>query len=252
MPIRQALGEVRLGGLTRKAALLSISLLFPLSFFSCAPRSSIPRHTGQGIFHTVQPGENLFRIGKAYDITYQELARINRIGDPNQLRVGDKVFIPGAARQLPVEIITPSTVSLKRTIPAEPRDGARPALVLPVSGNVSSGFGQRGASFHDGVDILAPEGTPIRAVESGEVIYSDQLRGYGNMIIIRHANGIVSVYAHNRTNRVAEGRTVAKGEVIAEVGSTGRASAPHLHFEIRRDNVAEDPLLYLRGTELAR
>jgi lipoprotein NlpD len=89
-------------------------------------------------------------------------------------------------------------------------------------------------------------------VESGEVIYSDQLRGYGNMIILRHAGGIVSVYAHNRDNKVAEGRTVARGETIAEVGSTGRATAPHLHFEIRRDNVAEDPLLYLRATELAR
>ncbi|MGH7768953.1 MAG: LysM peptidoglycan-binding domain-containing protein, partial [Candidatus Binatia bacterium] len=64
-----------MGGLTRKTALLSISLLFPLFFFSCAPRSSIPRHTGPGIYHTVQRGENLFRIGKAYDITYQELAR---------------------------------------------------------------------------------------------------------------------------------------------------------------------------------
>jgi murein DD-endopeptidase MepM/ murein hydrolase activator NlpD len=241
-----------LGELTRKAALLAIYLLSSLFVFSCAPRSSIPRHTGQGIFHTVQRGENLFRIGKAYDIAYQELARINRIQDPNQLRLGDRVFIPGASRQLPVEIITPSTVSLKRTIPAEPGDVVRPGLVLPVAGSVSSGFGQRGASFHDGVDILAPEGTPIRAVESGAVVYSDELRGYGNIIIIRHPGGIVSVYAHNRANRVAEGRTVAQGEIIAEVGSTGRASAPHLHFEIRRDNVAEDPLLYLRGTELAR
>ena len=185
-------------------------------------------------------------------MTYQELARINHLQDPNQLRVGEKIFIPGAARQLPVEIITPSTVSLKRVIPSEPRDGSRPAIMLPVSGTVTSGFGVRGESFHDGIDISVPEGTPVHAVESGEVIYSDQLRGYGNMIIIRHAGGIVSVYAHNRSNKVAEGRTVARGETIAEVGSTGRATAPHLHFEIRRDNVAEDPLLYLRGTELAR
>jgi murein DD-endopeptidase MepM/ murein hydrolase activator NlpD len=241
-----------LAGLTRKAALLSLALSFPLLSFSCATRSPTPRYAGQGVYHTVQRGENLFRIGKAYDVTYQELARINRIQDPGQVRVGDRIFIPGAARQLPVEVITPATVSLKPTIPPEPRDGPQPGIVWPVSGSVSSGFGRRGASFHDGVDILAPEGAPIRAVESGEVVFSDELRGYGNMVIIRHAGGIVSVYAHNRTNRVAEGRTVAKGEVIAEVGSTGRASAPHLHFEIRRDNVAEDPLLYLRGTQLAR
>jgi lipoprotein NlpD len=239
--------------MTGKAALLSISLLLPLFLSSCATFSSSPsRHTGPGIYHTVQRGENLFRISKAYDMTYQELARINHIQDPNQLRVGEKIFIPGATRQLPVEIITPSTVSLRRTIPSEPRDGSRPAILWPVTGTVTSGFGARGESFHDGIDISVTEGTPVRAVESGAVIYSDQLRGYGNMVIIRHTDGIVSVYAHNRSNKVAEGRTVARGETIAEVGSTGRATAPHLHFEIRRDNVAEDPLLYLRGTELAR
>jgi len=194
----------------------------------------------------VQRGENLFRIGKAYDLTYQELARINRIEDPSQLRVGERIFIPGATRQLPVEIITPSTVSLKRSPPSEPRAGSRPAIMWPVPGTVTSGFGARGESFHDGIDISVPEGTPVHAVESGEVIYSDQLRGYGNMIILRHAGGIVSVYAHNRSNKVAEGRTVARGETIAEVGSTGRTTAPHLHFEIRRDNIAEDPLNYLR------
>lgn len=239
--------------MTGKAALLSISFLFPLFFSSCATfRSSPSRHTGPGIYHTVQRGENLFRIGKAYDMTHQELARINHIQDLNQLRVGEKIFIPGATRQLPVEIITPLTVSFKRAIPSEPRDGSRPVILWPVSGTVTSGFGARGESFHDGIDISVPEGAPVHAVESGEVIYSDQLRGYGNMIILRHAGGIVSVYAHNRSNRVAEGRTVARGETIAEVGSTGRATAPHLHFEIRRDNVAEDPLLYLLATELAR
>lgn len=236
-----------------KVAPLFIILFFSLFFFSCAPlRSSSPRHTGPGVYHTVRRGENLFRIGKAYDLTYQELARVNRLDDPNQLRVGERIFIPGAARQLPVEIITPSSVSLKRSIPSGPADGTRPALIWPVSGTVTSGFGARGASFHDGIDISAPEGSPVHAVESGEVVYSDQLRGYGNMIIIRHPGGIVSVYAHNRSNRVAEGRTVARGETIAEVGSTGRVTAPHLHFEVRRENVAEDPLPYLRATELAK
>ena len=236
-----------------RTALLALALLFSLFFSSCAIfRPSAPRHTGPGIYHTVKRGENLFRIGKAYDHTYQELARVNRIEDPNQLRAGERVFIPGATRQLPVEIITPSAVSLKRSLPSEPSDGSRPAILWPVAGTITSGFGGRGESFHDGIDISAPEGTAIHAVESGEVAYSDQLRGYGNIIIVRHAGGIVSVYAHNRQNRVAEGRTVAQGETIAEVGSTGRASAPHLHFEIRRDNVAEDPLLYLRATELAK
>ena len=190
-------------------------------------------------------GENLFRIGKAYDIPYRELAEINRLEDPNQLRAGQKVFIPGATRQLPVEIITPSTASLKPPSPADSRERSREGLIWPVTGSITSEFGPRGATFHDGIDISAPEGSPIRAVDSGEVMYTDQIRGYGNIIIIRHGGGIVSVYAHNRRNDVAENQKVAQGETIAEVGSTGRVTAPHLHFEVRRDNVAENPLNYL-------
>ncbi|HEY2986932.1 MAG TPA: M23 family metallopeptidase [Candidatus Binatia bacterium] len=231
-------------GLKPRAAWLLAFLLSPLFFVSCSVQST-PSRTAQGIHHVVQRGETLYRIGRAYDISYQELARTNRIQDPNQLRAGDKVFIPGATRQLPVEIITPSTVSLKRPSPADLLEKSKEGLIWPVAGSVSSGFGARGESFHDGIDILAPEGSAVRAVESGEVIYSDQLRGYGNMIIIRHPGGIVSVYAHNRKNRVSEGQTVAQGETIAEVGNSGRASAPHLHFEIRKANAAEDPLAYL-------
>jgi lipoprotein NlpD len=218
-----------------------------LVFSSCSFfRSSGPQplRTGPGIYHVVKRGENLFRIGKAYDFTYQELARINRIDDVNQIHVGQKVFIPGATRQLPVEIITPAAVSLKRTAPS----GASKSngnLIWPIAGTITSAFGPRGESFHDGIDISAPEGTPVQAVEDGEVMYSDQLRGYGNIIIVRHNGNLVSVYAHNNRNRVREGETVTRGETIAEVGSTGRASAPHLHFEIRKENVAEDPLNYL-------
>ena len=190
-------------------------------------------------------GENLFRIGKAYDVPYQELAKINRIANPHQIRVGQMVFIPGATRQLPVEIITPEKAEFEaRRLPDQP--GMSPdGLIWPVKGSISSKFGPRGESFHDGVDIEASEGTSIRAIAKGVVMYSDKLRGYGNLIIIRHAGGLVSVYAHNRSNRVREGQAVEQGEMIGEVGSTGRVSAPHLHFEIRKDNVARDPLYYL-------
>jgi murein DD-endopeptidase MepM/ murein hydrolase activator NlpD len=118
-------------------------------------------------------------------------------------------------------------------------------FIWPVNGTINSGYGPRGLSFHDGIDIAAPEGTPIKAIEDGEVIYSDQLRGYGNMVILRHADGIVSVYAHNESNLVRVGQSVVRGEVVARVGSTGRVSGPHLHFEIRKNNAAQDPLRYL-------
>lgn len=211
----------------------------------CAPQTSAPTpKKSQGIFHTVKPGENLYRIGKAYDVSYEELARVNRMKDAGQIRVGQRIFIPGAARQVPADIIAPTAPSSE--VPGAPQTigPVDEPFLWPVSGSINSGFGPRGASFHDGIDIAAPAGTPIRAIEHGEVLYSDQLRGYGKIIIIRHAGGLVSVYAHNEANLVREGQTVSRGEIIARVGSTGRVTGPHLHFEIRKNNLAEDPLRY--------
>jgi murein DD-endopeptidase MepM/ murein hydrolase activator NlpD len=218
----------------------------------CAPRSiGRPGAAAQGTYHVVRPGENLYRIGKAYDIGYEELARLNNLRDPGQIRVGQRIFIPGAPRELPVDVITPSQTAPEITAVPEtpPQESAslsfETTFIWPISGTINSGFGRRGSSFHDGIDIAAPEGTPIRAVASGEVVYSDRLRGYGNMVILRHAGGFVSVYAHNERNLVREGQQVARGESIARVGSTGRVTGPHLHFEIRRDNKALDPLYYM-------
>ena len=215
------------------------------AWIGCAPRTvSYPPKKPQGIYHVVRPGENLFRIGRAYDINHETLARLNRIRDPSQLRAGQRIFIPGAARQLPVDIITPAEPPTEPPGLREPAEPEVERFLWPVSGTINSGFGPRGATFHDGVDISAPEGTPIRAIEKGEVIYSDQLKGYGNMVIVRHADGIVSVYAHNQANLVREGQRVSRGEVVATVGSTGRVTGPHLHFEIRKNNTAQDPSRY--------
>jgi murein DD-endopeptidase MepM/ murein hydrolase activator NlpD len=212
---------------------------------ACAPHTvPRPRQSTQGIYHTVRPGENLYRIGKAYGLSHEELARVNRIGNVSQVRVGQRIFIPGASQPLSVEIITPAEPPPAVPVPESDRLDAN-AFLWPVNGVINSSFGRRGQSFHDGVDIAAPEGAPIRSVHDGEVIYSDKLRGYGNIIIIRHAEGVVSVYAHNEVNLVREGQSVRRGEVIARVGSTGRVTGPHLHFEIRKNNAAEDPLRYL-------
>ncbi len=193
----------------------------------------------------VRPGDNLFRIGKAYDVAYEELARVNRIKDVSQIHVGQRIFIPGATRQLPVETITPVEPSPATPSMPEVPDSSVDGFIWPVKGTINSGFGPRGISSHDGIDIGAPEGTPIRAIEKGEVIYSDQLRGYGNIIIVRHTGGFISVYAHNEANLVREGQAVSRGEVIARVGNTGRVTGPHLHFEIRKNNAVQDPLRYL-------
>jgi len=99
--------------------------------------------------------------------------------------------------------------------------------------------------MHDGIDIAAPEGTPVRCSAPGVVLYSGVLRGYGRVVIVGHDYGLSSVYAHNREIFVAAGARVRRGSVIASVGRTGRVTGPNLHFEIRRENVALDPLRFL-------
>ncbi len=100
--------------------------------------------------------------------------------------------------------------------------------------------------MHEGVDISAPKGTGVLAADDGKVVYSDNsIRGYGNMIIIKHAGKLTTVYAHNRVNLVDTGDFVKKGQKIAEVGATGRASGPHLHFEVRIGEKPVDPEFYL-------
>ncbi len=246
MSIRQVVGKIRLARIGATGCIRPLPLFVLLFVAGCASQTttSLPKRP-PGIYHLVRPGETLYRIGKAYDVAYTELARVNGIKDANQIRVGQRLLIPGATHALPVETITPTEPATVAPISPEGPMPEGETFLWPVNGTINSGFGARGSSFHDGIDIGAPEGTPIRAIEAGEVIYSDQLRGYGNMVIVRHAGGIVSVYAHNETNLVREGQTVARGEVVARVGSTGRVTGPHLHFEIRRNNAAEDPLRYL-------
>jgi len=115
----------------------------------------------------------------------------------------------------------------------------------PAGGEITSIFGPRWGRHHDGIDISAPEGTPVRAAAPGIVVFSGLQRGYGNIIIIEHPNGLSTAYAHNRKNLVDPGMLVSRGMLIAMLGRTGRVSGPNLHFEVRHGNVPRDPLEYL-------
>ena len=119
----------------------------------------------------------------------------------------------------------------------------------PVEGIFFSKFGPRRGRHHDGIDVSAPAGTPIKAAADGKVVFSGRFCGYGNMILLRHDNGYFTAYAHNRANLVDKGEKVAQGEVIAEVGRTGRTTGNHLHFEVRRGRKAMDPLSFLPVTD---
>ena len=116
---------------------------------------------------------------------------------------------------------------------------------VPAAKKISSYFGIRRGRHHDGIDIPAVTGTNIVASRDGVVSFAGRMRGYGRVIIIKHPGHYHTVYAHNNKNFVKKGMKVSQGEVIAKVGSTGRSSGPHLHFEIRRNNKVRNPAYYL-------
>ena len=117
----------------------------------------------------------------------------------------------------------------------------------PAKGRVISGFGARGTGgANDGINIAVPEGTPVRAAEGGTVVHADDaLKGYGKLVLIRHTNGYVSVYAHNGELNVKRGESVKRGQVIAKSGQSGNVTAPQLHFEIRKGATPVDPTKHL-------
>jgi murein DD-endopeptidase MepM/ murein hydrolase activator NlpD len=118
-------------------------------------------------------------------------------------------------------------------------------LGWPVSGPVTSGFGMRWGRMHEGIDIMCPTGTPVRAAAAGTVIYAGWLGGYGNLVVVDHGGGLSTAYAHNSAYASSVGQSVAAGQTIAISGNTGNSSGPHVHFEVRVNGNAVDPLGYL-------
>jgi len=142
-------------------------------------------------------------------------------------------------RELTVEDVTAAT-------PQAILPGGDCAMLWPVDGTLSSPFGPRDGRVHDGIDVAVAEDTPVRVACDGVVSYAGNgLRGYGNVVIVQHAAGLATVYAHNRALEVRVGDRVTQGQEIARSGQTGRATAPHLHFEVRLGSIARDPLGYL-------
>jgi murein DD-endopeptidase MepM/ murein hydrolase activator NlpD len=118
-------------------------------------------------------------------------------------------------------------------------------LSWPVSGPVTSGFGMRWGRMHEGIDIAVGQGTPVHAAGAGTVIYAGWMDGYGNLVVIDHGNGLSTAYGHNSSLACAVGQTVSAGQVVAYSGSTGHSTGPHVHFEVRVNGTAVDPLGYL-------
>jgi len=203
----------------------------------------VPDAEAVGLFHLVKPGETLFSICKAYRADLQEVAEINGISDADMLQVGQKVFIPDVEAAVAGDQPSPGDEMQEEKVAVQKWTGQ---FIWPLEGVLTSKFGIRNGRRHDGIDIGAPEGTDIHAAADGTVLYSgDQQTGYGNLIIISHANDMITVYAHNQKNLVKENDSVKRGQLIGKVGRTGRATGPHLHFEIRKRTRPRNPLFFL-------
>ena len=223
-----------------RAVGLACALLAVVIVAGCGGIDSTPSTASAArapVTHTVVADETVYRIAKNYGISVGRLMAANNISDPRDLRVGQVLVIPGAYR---AATAVGGGVS--------PYSGARERRQFqwPVArGEVASGFGVRNGAMHDGVDIDAPVGTPVYAADGGVVIFSGTLHGYGNTVIIRHDASYATVYGHNQRNLVREGQQVTRGQQIGEIGRSGRTTGANLHFEVRRDNAAQDPLAYL-------
>lgn len=199
----------------------------------------------RGIYHRVKPGETLSVIGRAYGVPYQRIASVNDLDDPGRIYSGQKLLIPGAKSAIEKPLAPAPRPRAKRST-SRVKPPHAPTLRWPIENRpVTSLFGPRGPRFHDGIDISAHVGSPIRASATGEVVFAGVLSGYGNILIVRHGAGFSTVYAHNQRHYVAVGQRVKRGERIAAVGRTGRVTGPNLHFEVRHDNLARDPMMFL-------
>ncbi|HEX2512569.1 MAG TPA: peptidoglycan DD-metalloendopeptidase family protein, partial [Xanthobacteraceae bacterium] len=158
-----------------------------------------------------------------------------------------------AAPEKKVASIEPQHTARAVSPTADVEDTAKasgpPSFRWPVRGRIIAGFGPKpNGQQNDGINLSVPEGTPIKAAEDGVVAYAgNELKGYGNLVLVRHPNGFVTAYAHASELLVKRGDTIKRGQIIAKAGQTGTVSSPQVHFEIRKGSSPVDPTQYLNG-----
>jgi murein DD-endopeptidase MepM/ murein hydrolase activator NlpD len=236
-----------------------------------APRTALAPATGM---HVVAPGETLHSIARLYGKSVMVLATANNIRPDTMVKVGERLIIPGvqpgsavapraqapaaplagptfATAESPhsARVATPEAPAQESTIKTAEPAGGLPSFRWPVRGRVIASFGPTPNGLqNDGINLAVPEGTPVKAAEDGVVAYAgNELKGYGNLVLVRHSNGFVTAYAHASEILVKRGETVKRGQVIAHSGQTGNVTSPQLHFEIRKGSTPVDPSQYLNG-----
>lgn len=232
---------------------------------------------GQSLFipnatlHVVARGETLYSISRNYNVDMASLAKLNGIGDPYRLNINQLLKIPSvgfAALNAGTSIASGGSATRSQPVRTAARDSGearsgsaagRPAelpkpaprsgksFAWPVRGDVVMAFGPRPDGYHnDGINIAVPTGTAVHAAENGVVGYAgNELMGYGNLLLVRHADGWITAYAHNSELLVKRGDQVRRGQVVARSGETGKVTEPQLHFEVRKGKEAINPIDHL-------
>jgi murein DD-endopeptidase MepM/ murein hydrolase activator NlpD len=237
--------------------------------------------------HVVNHGDTLLSIARRNHVSVAELARANSIEPSAKLKLGMKLTVPGAkaaaapaaqpavvaAAQPAAPLAAPATklavvtadpqqkarlaqaaptaedIAAENPMKAADATGALPTFRWPVRGKVITSYGAKtNGKANDGINLAVPEGTPVKAAEDGVVAYSgNELKGYGNLVLVRHSNGYVTAYAHASELLVKRGDTIKRGQIIAKSGQSGEVGSPQLHFEIRKGSSPVDPLQFLNG-----
>lgn len=188
--------------------------------------------------HVVKEGESFWQIARQYGVPLAALLDANRELDPGHLMIGEEIRIPSSRA---------TVVAIPATNPMdEPAvEALAGKFAWPVLAPISSYFGPRWGRNHAGIDLAANHGDPIRAARDGTVVLAGEVSGYGLTVVLEHEDGTRTLYAHASELKVQPGQKVRQGDVIALVGSTGRSTGPHLHFEIIVNDQPRDPLLFL-------
>jgi murein DD-endopeptidase MepM/ murein hydrolase activator NlpD len=237
-----------------------------------APRGAL---VAPSVVHVVAAGQTLNSIARIYRKPVTLIARANNLSVNAKVKAGDRITIPEikeasqpaptraeAAASPPTGTLamaeSPQTVRIAEPTGSTAQDnavktaepaGSLPGFRWPVRGRVIGAFGPKPNGVqNDGINLAVPEGTPIKASEDGVVAYAgSELKGYGNLVLVRHPNGFVTAYAHASDILVKRGEAVKRGQVIAHAGQTGNVTSPQLHFEIRKGATPVDPSQYLSG-----
>jgi murein DD-endopeptidase MepM/ murein hydrolase activator NlpD len=219
-----------------RAALLAIA-----ACAACRPaRPPLHAETPPGSWHVVGPGETLDEIAARAGVPAEDILEVNGL-ERDDVTPSKVIFVlDGRA----------AAAAAPAPAPALPAAATAAAGVLrwPLAAAVAvaSPFGARDGRPHEGIDLPVPIGTPVLAAAGGRVVYAgDGIRGYGNLVVLEHAGGLLTVYAHNSELLVRPGDVVAAGARVALSGQSGHATGPHLHFEVRQGQIPRDPMQYL-------